>query len=230
MIPGLELFISEELFHQKLNRIRAIIFDWDGVFNDGTKGPHLPSTFSERDSMGTNMLRFALWQRTGSLPYTAIITGSHSHAAETLTRREHYHAMIYGALYKADVFFHLIEGWGLASEDTLFIYDDILDLSVASKAGMRIQISYPSSPRFDAYCKEQNLCDACVHGINPPGAVRYICDELTHRTQFLSASINHRMAFDSIYQSYFDERQLVEPVILPAGDLLQSQDTKYIKP
>ncbi len=46
----------EELI-QKLDECRAVVFDWDGVFNAGRKGQASSSGFSEVDSMGTNMLR-----------------------------------------------------------------------------------------------------------------------------------------------------------------------------
>ena len=40
---------------------RALLFDWDGVFNSGSKGGGSASKFGEPDSMGTNMLRYGLW-------------------------------------------------------------------------------------------------------------------------------------------------------------------------
>ena len=70
----------EELI-QKLAECRAVVFDWDGVFNAGRKGHTSSSGFAEVDSMGTNMLRYGLWRRQGELPYTAIITGENNESA-----------------------------------------------------------------------------------------------------------------------------------------------------
>lgn len=41
---------------EKNKNIRAYIFDWDGVFNDGIKGDGINSPFYEADAMGVNML------------------------------------------------------------------------------------------------------------------------------------------------------------------------------
>ena len=37
---------------RQLHGIRALVFDWDGVFNDGWKDAQGGSPFSEVDSMG----------------------------------------------------------------------------------------------------------------------------------------------------------------------------------
>ena len=51
---------------EKLNGINAYIFDWDGVFNNGSKGADGSSPFNEVDSMGINMLRYNYYIRKGS--------------------------------------------------------------------------------------------------------------------------------------------------------------------
>ncbi|HET8698360.1 MAG TPA: phosphatase, partial [Gammaproteobacteria bacterium] len=49
-------------FRERLAGIRGIVSDWDGVFNDGAKGDASASTYNEPDSMGTNLVRYALWR------------------------------------------------------------------------------------------------------------------------------------------------------------------------
>ena len=88
---GGEFISPPSLFADKLKGIRAIIFDWDGVFNDGFKQGQEGSPFSEVDAMGTNLLRFALWNRDSQQPAVAIITGEVNLAAQTLGTREHFH-------------------------------------------------------------------------------------------------------------------------------------------
>jgi 3-deoxy-D-manno-octulosonate 8-phosphate phosphatase (KDO 8-P phosphatase) len=61
---------------ERLAGIRGLVCDWDGVFNGGAKGENAASTFSEADSMGTNLLRYALWRANGGLPVAAVITGA----------------------------------------------------------------------------------------------------------------------------------------------------------
>jgi len=61
-------------FQERLSKIKAYLFDWDGVFNDGVKTASGGSPFSEVDAMGTNMLRFGHWLKTGALPFDVLIT------------------------------------------------------------------------------------------------------------------------------------------------------------
>ena len=42
------------------------------------KGEGAESTYSEPDSMGTNLLRYALWRQQGELPIAALITETHT--------------------------------------------------------------------------------------------------------------------------------------------------------
>ncbi len=56
------VFITDaSVIQQKLKKIKAFIFDWDGVFNDGRKDIDGNSSFSEVDSMGVNMMRFSYY-------------------------------------------------------------------------------------------------------------------------------------------------------------------------
>jgi len=59
---------------QKLSKARAIIFDWDGVFNNGAKSDSSGSPFSEPDAMGINLLRFSFWLSHHQIPPTAILS------------------------------------------------------------------------------------------------------------------------------------------------------------
>ena len=54
---------SPEELKQKLMNVKAFVFDWDGVFNNGQKQSSGGSHFSEVDSMGLNLLRFSHYLR-----------------------------------------------------------------------------------------------------------------------------------------------------------------------
>jgi 3-deoxy-D-manno-octulosonate 8-phosphate phosphatase (KDO 8-P phosphatase) len=56
---GALLVASAGELRARLAGVRAFLFDWDGVFNTGLKSDGSPSGFSEADSMGTNLIRFA---------------------------------------------------------------------------------------------------------------------------------------------------------------------------
>ena len=51
---GLRVIGSEKELLRRLARTKAVLFDWDGVFNDGFKDAEGGSSFSEVGSMGVN--------------------------------------------------------------------------------------------------------------------------------------------------------------------------------
>src|ERR1700741_965630 len=87
-------------FKDRLATIKAYIFDWDGVFNDGVKTAQGGSPFSAGDAVGTNMLRLGHWLRHKSLPAVAVITGEENPAAQYLSQRDHFHAVYFKSTNK----------------------------------------------------------------------------------------------------------------------------------
>ena len=51
---GLRTTAPEPELLRRLARTKAVLFDWDGVFNDGFKDAEGGSPFSEVGSMGVN--------------------------------------------------------------------------------------------------------------------------------------------------------------------------------
>jgi len=82
-------FITEpKLIASKLSNIKAFIFDWDGVFNSGDKQANGGSSFSEVDSMGTNLLRYSFFLKNNRLPICGIISGEKNESAFYFSSRE----------------------------------------------------------------------------------------------------------------------------------------------
>ena len=61
--------------------IKVLIFDWDGVFNNGLKNLDQGSLFAEPDAMGTNMLRFDRWRVLGEVPVSIVLTAANNRTA-----------------------------------------------------------------------------------------------------------------------------------------------------
>src|ERR1043165_362016 len=93
---------DSKVFLQKLKKIKAFLYDWDGVFNNGHKTESGSSSFSEIDSMGTNLLRFSHFLKEDELPLTAIMTGEYNKATVAFSKREHFHALYTGIKNKKD--------------------------------------------------------------------------------------------------------------------------------
>jgi 3-deoxy-D-manno-octulosonate 8-phosphate phosphatase (KDO 8-P phosphatase) len=198
---------------RKLENIKAFIFDWDGVFNDGSKRDQTGSGFTEPDAMGTNMLRFSYWLKNKSLPITAIITGEENESALFLGKREHFTSLYFKASNKLKSFDHFLNANRLQAKEVAFIFDDVLDLAVASQCGLRIAAYREANPLFNQHIAINQLADYMTGSAGGKNAVREGCELLIGLHGNYDEAITHRMNFSETYQKYLSQRQQVETTV-----------------
>jgi 3-deoxy-D-manno-octulosonate 8-phosphate phosphatase (KDO 8-P phosphatase) len=191
----------------RLQRIRALVFDWDGVFNSGVKGQGLPSTFSEADSMGSNMLRYALWRKARQLPAVAVVSGEDNRAALQFARREHFQDVYMGVRDKRLVIEHLCSRRKLEPDEIVCIFDDINDLGMAALCGLRYLVQRPASALLTRHVAERKLCDYISANDATHHAVRELCELSLGLLGMFDLVVDSRAACDASYQQYFSERQ-----------------------
>ena len=193
----------------KLGECRAVVFDWDGVFNSGSKGLSAQSGFSEPDSMGTNMLRYGLWRRLGQLPFTAIISGADNDSAIAYARREHLTAVYTGMRDKRQVIEHICNEHDLEPEQIACVFDDINDLPMAAVCGPRFRVRRSASPLFADLADRGGYCDYVSGAESNAYAVREICEVMLGLLGTYTDVVESRIARDDRYESYFRTRQSV---------------------
>jgi 3-deoxy-D-manno-octulosonate 8-phosphate phosphatase (KDO 8-P phosphatase) len=207
-------------FKEKLSSIKAYLFDWDGVFNDGVKTAQGGSPFSEVDAMGTNMLRFGHWLKNGSLPCAGIITGEDNPTALYLAQRERFHALYFKSSNKLIAFDHFLKSNQLQPHDVAYVFDDVLDLGVAEKCGVRVLVKHQAAPLFQNYSINNKIADYITSGNDH--AVRETCELLLSAFDVYDKAIKHRSHFDEIYRTYLGVRQGVElKSYLTKGDSIE---------
>ncbi|MBS1682661.1 MAG: phosphatase [Bacteroidetes bacterium] len=194
-------------FKDQLSKIKAYVFDWDGVFNDGVKTDQGGSPFSEVDAMGTNMLRFGHWLKHRSLPTVAVITGEENPSARFLAQREHYHAVYFKSTNKLTAFDHFLKTNNLTAHEVAFVYDDVLDLGVAEKCGLRFLVKHRAAPLFQNYATKNRATDYITSSDNH--AVREVCELILGTNGIFNEAIHKRSHFDEAYQKYLNERNQV---------------------
>ena len=209
---------AEELL-QKLAECRAVVFDWDGVFNAGRKGHTSSSGFAEVDSMGMNMLRYGLWRRQGELPYTAIITGENNESAIGFAEREHLTAVYTGIRSKQHVIEHLCGEHELKPAQIACVFDDINDLPMAEVCGIRFMVRCSASPMFADYVERHDFCDYVTGAKSGGYPVREICELLLGLLDAYDDVVTSRVAFDAEYNQYLDARQSVVTACYGGSDL-----------
>jgi len=215
---GCKSYLSEKIWGEKIGFIKAFLFDWDGVFHSGSKGPSYPGTFSEEDSMGLNMLRFGHYLKNGNLPYVGIISGEDNPTASFLAKRECLDGVFLKAKNKVKILEYLKEQHGIAPDEICFVYDDILDLSLAKEVGIRVLITRKSSPMFSDYCEKNNLTDFETSTGGGFGGTRQFSEFYLGLTGQYNTVILERIAYGKKYKNYIHARAQVMPKFYIAVD------------
>jgi 3-deoxy-D-manno-octulosonate 8-phosphate phosphatase (KDO 8-P phosphatase) len=192
---------------ERVRAIRGFVSDWDGVFNQGAKGEGAESTYSEPDSMGTNLLRYALWREHGELPIAALITGAENPSARSFALREHFHAVYFGARNKTLAIEALCRTQRVSSDRLVCIFDDVNDLGMAFACGIRVFVQRSASPLLREYVVRQGLCDYVTAHSPERHAVREVCELLLGLLGSFEAVVASRVAWDASYAEYFAARQ-----------------------
>lgn len=211
---GLRTSAPEKDLQRRLARTKAVLLDWDGVFNDGFKDAEGGSPFSEVGSMGVNLLRFALWLRNGSLPKTAIITGQHNPFSERFAQRERLHGVYMGFTNKPEAFEAFLKLHGLEADEVAFFFDDVLDLPVAERCGLRIMIGSPVTAWLVEQAIARGAVDLVTANSGGDNGLREATDAVIALLGNGTDVIDHRVEYSETYQRYLRERQAVVPEIV----------------
>ena len=197
------------MLSKRVRAVRALVFDWDGVFNVGAKGQNKESGFSEADSMGVNMLRYGLWRRDRVLPVTVIITGENNPVALSFAEREHFHAVYLGIANKSDVIPQLCSEHDLGRDEIACVFDDINDLGMASECGARFLVRRNSSPLLQDFVLKNDYCDYITAAQADSYAVREIAELALGLMGVFDTVVSSRVKYDDDYCEYFSARQAV---------------------
>jgi 3-deoxy-D-manno-octulosonate 8-phosphate phosphatase (KDO 8-P phosphatase) len=203
-------FISEpENIRDKFKKIKAIIFDWDGVFNDGIKFGEEGSLFSEPDSMGTNLLRFNYYLTHNRLLKTYIVTGLYNPSAVTFAKREHFDGIFLNYRHKEEALKLICEQNEIRPDEIAFIFDDVLDLAVARLCLLSILVRRRASPLMEKFVLAKGICDYVTGREGGEYAVREVAELLMGLSGKFDETIEKRIEFNGLFTEYFEARQQV---------------------
>lgn len=191
---------------QKLKQVKAFLFDWDGVFNDGQKNISGHSGFSEIDSMGINLMRFSHYLLNKRMALTAIVTGENNDLAFSYAKREHMTAVYYKMANKEKALMHFCNQHNISPTEVMFVYDDVLDLSAAKYAGVRMMIGRTSNPLLVEYAVQNRMVDYVTANSGSSYAIREVCELVMALSNNYNSVIENRIKFSDIYAAYLSER------------------------
>lgn len=222
---GGQFITPEAELIEKLKHVKAFVFDWDGVFTNAGKDHKLDSCFSEADSMGTNLLRFSYYLNNKHLPITAIISGEKNTAAFTFVDRERIHYSFSKFANKLEATKHLCGLHDLKPNQICFVFDDVLDLSLAEICGVRIFIPRKSNPLLNEYVIKNKLVDYTTGATSGEHAVREAAELLIGLNGNFDETITNRKHFSSDYGDYLAQRRAINPLYFTVleGEIVESK-------
>lgn len=194
----------------KLKNIKAILFDWDGVFHSGHKNHLGESSFSEADSMGLNLIRLGYYLQSGQIPFTAVITGEQNPTAHFLAEREHLHGLFYKVKDKKVILKYLEEEHQIKPSEVMFVFDDVLDLSLAKEVGARFMVKREASKILQEHIIHEGWVDFVTNVDGGEHAVRAISEFTLDCMGIFKDVLNCRVGFGEDYQTYWQKRQSIE--------------------
>lgn len=203
-------FITPEIeLIEKLKHIKAFVFDWDGVFTDVYKDHLMQSRFSEADSMGVNLLRFSYYLNNNTIPVTAIISGEKNNTAFTFVTRECLHVSYSKFANKLEASKHLCATYNLQPNEICFMFDDVLDLSLAEVCGVRIFVQRKANPLLNEYVINNCFADYVTGATSGESAVREACELLIGLNGNYNEVVTERKNFSDTYSKYLALRKTV---------------------
>ena len=202
---------------ESLADIKAFIFDWDGVFNDGRKTNNSDSSFSEVDSMGINLLRFDYWLRNSKFPQVFIITGMNNQTAAGFAKREHFTGIYLNIKDKKDALENICDNYKIEPKEIAFIFDDVLDIGVAKLCGLSFCVGRKSNPLLTDYIQQNRICNYISAFPGENHAIREICELLIGLSGDYKRILELRIRFKGEYEDYLNQRNLINADIVQVG-------------
>ncbi|MBP8823493.1 MAG: hypothetical protein KBH07_07605 [Flavobacteriales bacterium] len=204
---------TPEDLRSRAQHIKAVLFDWDGVFNDGWKDLDGGSPFSEVGSMGVNMLRFGMWLRNGINPPSAVLTGQLNPFAEKFVQRERFHGLYMGFINKGVAFDAFLQAHGLAAPEVAFFFDDAIDLDVARRCGLRVMIGRRGGERFTEHVIARGDADLVTATSGGENGLREATEAVLSLLGNFGDVFDQRAAYSETYQRYLQERNATVPEV-----------------
>ncbi|MFH1777857.1 MAG: HAD-IIIA family hydrolase [Candidatus Omnitrophota bacterium] len=134
---------------ERAKRVKAIIFDVDGVLTDGkiyyTNGGDELRAFNVHDGMGIELLRKAGIK-------TFIITGKRSNIINRRAKDLKIDKVFQNSSNKIVAYKKILKAYNLNDDQVCFIGDDLLDLEVLRRVGFSVTVPKANASIKDVCC------------------------------------------------------------------------------
>ena len=210
---GGQFLTSAYNLNQRMAGIKAYLFDWDGVFNDGRKTDSGSSNYSEIDVAGLFLLRFGHFLEKGTVPRCGIITGEENILAHRLAGKLRFNQVYQNSKDKALALDDFLHKNALKPEEVCYVFDDVLDIPVARKCAIRIAIGRLANPMLMEYFIDQQLVDYITACQGHENAVRESCELLLSLMGKQFEVIDKRINQGSEFENFIEKSRETDPQI-----------------
>lgn len=206
-LNGGEFISPPEEIAGKLKNIRAFLFDWDGVFNEGSKGADSQSGFSEMDAIGLDLLRFSNWlSKEKTMPVCGIVTGADNYGAYDFAKREYFQNVYFKIGNKIDALRHMERVHGIKPKEVAFFFDDFLDLAVAKEVGLRVFMRSNAKVLISELVRKEKLADYISAYSGGNHGMREVSEMLIGVQGNFEEALKNRIEYSLLYQGYLEEK------------------------
>ncbi len=213
---GGQFILSPERIKEKISGIKAFVFDWDGVFNNGYKSENSPGLFAEPDAAGLNLLRYSYFLSNAYIVPCAIITGENNPGAVFFSKRECFSSVYMKVLQKPDAVLHFCHKNNITPEQIACVFDDINDISMAKMCGLRLMVGKKANPVFRELTVKNNWCDYITGCEQDKYPLREICELIMALKGSYEKSLLSRVAFDDSYKLFLNHKKSIKPSLFTA--------------
>ncbi len=158
--------VPDERLLSKIRKVKLLILDVDGVMTDGRiiiDDAGLESKqFDVRDGHGLKLL-----MRCNIA--VALLTGRRSQVVEHRAADLGITEVCQGVWNKAEAFSGILERCKLASEETAYVGDDVVDIPLLKRVGFSVAVA-------DAVAEARKVADYVTKRPGGRGAVREVCE------------------------------------------------------
>lgn len=210
---GGQFFTSGFDIRERLPQIKAIIFDWDGLFNDGEKKSVIEGGFSEIDTTGVDLLRLGFYMAFGKMVKTVIITGSKNLAAHEFGKREYFDSVYCESRDKAVAFQHFSDTHNIKPSEVICLFSDITDVPIARKAGISFAVGRSCNPIFIEYLIKDKVADYISSCHGHENVVREFSELLLGLLDKHFEAMDERAAYGVKYVTYQNAKSVITTTI-----------------
>lgn len=194
---------------EKMQDIKAIVLDWDGVFNNGEKGIDGSSSYSLVDTEGLDRFRFGYFMAQKRMLKTAVISETENPLCRKWATTSHLDNVYLNAIDKRKAFHDFCEKHSITPEEVIYVFDDVNDLPVAALAGMRLAVGRLSSPLFIEYIEQKRLADYITSCQGNEHAVREASELLLALIDQHFKVMNFTGDLDADYADYASRKEAI---------------------